>query len=92
VRKLLMRVDRRGESSSSAEAGPALELFIAKIDAALTEAGRLDGVVRAVDYLDVLLDLRLAAEEIATLTTLDGDSTTESRHGWRSTHRVPLRV
>jgi hypothetical protein len=67
-------------------------LFIAKIDAALTDAGKFDGVVRVVDYLDVLLDLRLAAEEIATLATLDGDLPMESWRRGRGTHRVPERV
>jgi len=84
--------ERLGDLRTPVTAQPAAESLIARIDAALARAGNLDGVVRVVDHLDVLLDLRLAAEEVATLANLDGELRKESRRPWPTMHRVAQRV
>ena len=67
-----MALGQRDDASRSADVEPAAEMLIAKIDVALARAGTHEGVIRVGDHLDALLDLRLAAQELATLASLDG--------------------
>jgi hypothetical protein len=89
--ELAMRPQATDDVSISLNARPAAESLIAAIDDELGRAGTLDGFLAVSDHLDVLLDLRLAACEIAALETLDSELAGDSRRRGRA-HRLPQRA
>jgi hypothetical protein len=67
-------------------------VVIAAIDAILALTGNAGDAIRIGAHIDVLLDLRLVASEIATLDTLDTEWATQRTRRSRNSDRVAQRV